>query len=66
MSPVQWRSHVQLLQSFSKAVEGADGSVGLMLSADRIPNLVPIEENPATPPSSPQNGSIPSSVPKNM
>jgi hypothetical protein len=47
-------------------VEEADGSVGLVLSADRVPNLVPIEKSAATPPSSPQNGAVPSSLPKHM
>ncbi|XP_059473791.1 biotin--protein ligase [Neocloeon triangulifer] len=59
MSPIQWRSHVDLLRSFSAAVDEADGSMGLMLSADRVPNLVPVDA--PTPPSSPRNGSIPTS-----
>jgi hypothetical protein len=60
MSPVQWKSHVELLQSFSGAVEQAEGSMGLVVGADRTPNLVVMEDKPpATPPSSPQNGKVP-------
>ncbi|CAB3366136.1 Hypothetical predicted protein [Cloeon dipterum] len=64
MSPIQWKSHVELLQGFSRAVNDADGSVGLMLSADRVANLVPIATDPPTPPSSPRNGSVHSEAPK--
>jgi hypothetical protein len=56
MSPVQWHSHVDLLRSFSAALD-QDSSferTGLVLGADRTPSLVPIEkQTPPTPPSSP-------------